>query len=121
MRKRRYEILLPLTHNDGQPVSGELHEQTRESLIKRFKALTFWPQSVRGMWIYKGARYDEELALVVVDVADTKANRQCFLRLKASLLRRFEQIEIYIASYAVDSAGAPAILEVISAPPASTP
>jgi len=102
MRKRRYEILLPLTHNDGQPVSGELHEQIRESLVQRFKGLTFWPQSVRGMWVYKGARYDEELALVVVDVADTKPNRQFFAKLKATLLRKFEQIEIYIVSYPVD-------------------
>lgn len=28
MRKRRYEILLPVKFNDGRPVSGELLEQT---------------------------------------------------------------------------------------------
>ena len=27
MRKRRYEILLPIRFNDGRPVSGELLEQ----------------------------------------------------------------------------------------------
>ena len=102
MRRRRYEMLLPLKHNDGRPVSGELLEQTRELLIKRFKGLTFWPQSVRGMWLYKGARYEEEHALVIVDVADTKANRHFFIKLKAMLVRSFEQIQIYIVSYPVE-------------------
>ena len=31
MLKRRYEILLPLTFNDGQPVPGDAIEQTREA------------------------------------------------------------------------------------------
>lgn len=93
---------MPLRYNDGRPVSGELLEQTREFLVHRFKGLTFWPQSLYGIWLYKGARYEEELALVVVDVADTRANRQFFLKLKTTLRKRFEQIEIYIASYPID-------------------
>ncbi len=28
MRKRRYEILLPLTHNDGRPVSPDKFQHT---------------------------------------------------------------------------------------------
>ena len=55
MLRRRYEILLPLRHNDGRPVSD-----------------------------------------------DTPEIRQFFLQFKATLLERFEQVEIYIASYPVD-------------------
>ena len=40
MQKRRYEILLPLKHNDGRPVSGEVFEQTREDLIAQFGGVT---------------------------------------------------------------------------------
>jgi hypothetical protein len=35
MRKRRYEMLLPLTHNDGRPVDPEKHEKTREGSLRR--------------------------------------------------------------------------------------
>jgi hypothetical protein len=37
-----------------------------------------------------------------VDVPDTQANRKFFVRLKSTLLERFEQLEIYIASYLVE-------------------
>jgi hypothetical protein len=32
MRKKRYEMLLPLKYNDGRSVSEELFEQTRYAL-----------------------------------------------------------------------------------------
>src|SRR5947209_7411750 len=33
MRKKRYEMHLPVKYNDGRPVSNDLFEQTREQLI----------------------------------------------------------------------------------------
>ena len=39
---------------------------------------------------------------LVVDVGDIPENRVFFARFKPTLLKRFEQIEIYIASYPVD-------------------
>ena len=102
MRKRRYEILLPLRHNDGREVSGELFEQTREELIAQFGAVSFLPYTVLGIWIHEGARYEDELLRLVVDVDDTPENQQFFAGYKPTLLERFEQIEIYIVSYPVD-------------------
>jgi hypothetical protein len=102
MRKRRYEILLPLKHNDGRVVSGELFEQTREELIVQFGAVSFLPHTVLGIWVHEGSRYEDELLRLVVDVDDAPENEHFFARLKATLLDRFEQIEIYIASYPVD-------------------
>ena len=102
MAKRRYEILLPVRHNDGRPVSGELLEQTREELVAAFSGLTFVPHTVLGIWVHEGSRFEEEMRRLVVDVDDTPENRLFFGRLKQTLLERFEQIEIYIASYPVD-------------------
>jgi hypothetical protein len=71
MRKRRYEMLLPLTHNDGRPVDPEKHEKTREELETRFGALSSLPATVRGVWVHEGQRYEEEFIRLFVDVPDT--------------------------------------------------
>ena len=102
MRKRRYEILLPVRHNDGRLVSWELIEQTWEELVARFGGITGAPQTYLGIWIHEGTRFEEEMRRFTVDVANTAANRQFFIRYKATLRERFEQVEIYIASYLVD-------------------
>jgi hypothetical protein len=68
MRKRRFEILLPLKHNDGRSVRGELFQQTREDLIAQFGAVSFLPHTFLGNWVHEGARYEDELLWLVVDV-----------------------------------------------------
>jgi hypothetical protein len=102
MRKRRYETLLPLKYNDGRPIDEELFEQTREELVAQFGGLCVQPNVVRGIWLQEGTRYEDELLRYFVDVEDTPENEQFFVSLKATLLERFEQIEIYVASYLVD-------------------
>jgi hypothetical protein len=102
MRKRRYEILLPLKHNDGRAVSGELFERTREDLIAQFGAVSLLPHTILGIWVHEGARYEDELLRVVVDVDDNAENQQFFVGYKGALLERFEQIEVYIVSYSVE-------------------
>jgi hypothetical protein len=39
MRRRRYEILLPVTHNGGRPVSPDRFQQTKDELIAQFGAI----------------------------------------------------------------------------------
>lgn len=102
MLKRRYEILLPLRHNDGRPVADELLNQTREELVDRFGAISVQPQSIHGIWVHEGNRYEDSSVKLIVDIDDLPDNRQFFADYKPKLLERFEQIEIYIASYPVD-------------------
>ena len=52
--------------------------------------------------MHEGQKYEEDFIRLFADVPDTAANRRFFVRLKSTLLKRFEQIEIYIASYPVD-------------------
>jgi hypothetical protein len=89
MQKRRYEIHLPLKYNDGRPISGEAFEQTREELVAHFGGLSLLPESVRGIWINEGTRYEDDLLRFVVDIEDTPENRQFFTAWKPLLLERF--------------------------------
>jgi hypothetical protein len=102
MPKRRYEILLPLRHNDGRNVAAESFDRTRQELVAQFGAVSFFPHSLLGTWMYEGNRFEDELVRVVVDVDDTAESRQFFLVFKGILLERFEQLEIYIASYPIE-------------------
>jgi hypothetical protein len=102
MLKRRYEILLPLRHNDGRPVSDDKLNQTREELVEQFDGISVQPQSILGIWIHEGTRYEDTSVRLTVDVDDTPENREFFAGLKQTLLQRFEQIDMYIASYPVD-------------------
>ena len=102
MQKRRYEMLLPLTFNDGRAVPEDRFYQTRIDLIAHFGSLTLEPSHIRGTWTHQGAQYEDELMRFTIDVDDTPENLQFFLDFKAMLLERFEQIDIYLASYPVD-------------------
>jgi hypothetical protein len=102
MLRRRYEILLPLTHNDGRPVAPDKLNETREELVARFDGVSIQPQSVLGIWVQAGTRYEGTSVRLTVDVEDTPENRQFFSDFKQTLLVRFEQIEIYIVSHPVE-------------------
>ncbi len=67
-------------------MSGELFEQTREDLIVQFGAVSFLPHTVLGSWVHEGARYEDELLRLVVDVDDSPENVQFFAGYKATLL-----------------------------------
>ena len=96
MRKRRYEILLPVTHNDGTPISPEKFLQTRDELVAQFGAVSFYPGTVSGLWTHEGKQYEDESRRLFVDVPDTPEVEQFFADFKTVLLERFAQIEIYI-------------------------
>ena len=68
MRRRRYEILLPVKHNDGRPVSPDKFQQTRDDLVARFEALSMSPLAVLGVWVHDGTQYEDELRRFTIDV-----------------------------------------------------
>lgn len=102
MRKRRYEILLPLKFNDGEPVPPELIKLTIADVLARFDGMTMGPHHVTGMWQTDGQRFEDDLIRFVIDVDDTDENQFFFVNLKTTLLERFHQIEIYMVSYPID-------------------
>lgn len=102
MLKRRYEILLPLQFNDGRPVPDELLYETREELHDRFEGVSWFPQPIQGVWSHEGTRYEDSSIRLIVDVEDNIENRQFFVEYKPILLKRFDQLEIYIVSYPIE-------------------
>jgi len=57
MQKRRYEILLPGTNNDGQPINSKKFRQTREELLAKMtvhrKQQTSTGRKARAMQMIK--------------------------------------------------------------------
>ncbi len=106
MTKRRYEILLPTRHNDGRSLLvRETHrlEQTLREVVERFGAMSYSPNAILGVWRNaENQMYDDNLFSLTIDVEDTAENRDFFIGFKKILAERFEQEEVYIATYAVE-------------------
>jgi hypothetical protein len=102
MPTRRYEMLLPLKHNDGTPINPEKHLQTCDDIAARFGGYSLLPQAVQGVWLHQGERFADETLRLITDAADTPETRQFFAEFKLLLRDRFEQIEVYIVSYPIE-------------------
>lgn len=79
---RRFEILLPLKFNDGQPVPDALMADLLLQLEQRFGAVSSETQTIRGLWQREGQAYRDELVRVFVDAPDTDESRQFFAAFK---------------------------------------
>jgi|SRR5438034_5799591 len=99
MSFRRYEIILPTRYNDGGSVEAEKFRATYEDLVAEFGALTYQPELLRGIWVHEGRRFEESNIRVFVDVEDTVANAEFFVRYKRVLMQRFRQIDVWIVSH----------------------
>jgi hypothetical protein len=93
---------LPLTHNDGRPISADKFQQTKDEIIAEFGAVSISAFAVIGAWVHEGTRYEDELRRFTVDVEDNPENQQFMAAYKKTLLERFEQIEIYMVSFPVE-------------------
>ena len=101
-KSRRYEILLPLKFNDGQPVPDSLIRTTLLELEQKFDAVSWETQVIRGAWHHGGRQYRDEVFRVFVDVAEHAQTRQFFVRYKQKLRARFKQIDIWMTTYPMD-------------------
>lgn len=91
---RRFEFLLPLRFNDGQPIPDELIGDTLFELRQKFGAVSSETQVIRGHWQHQGEAYRDELVRIFVDVPDLSENRQFFTDFKERLKARFQQLDI---------------------------
>ena len=99
---RRYELLLPLRFNDGNPVPDALIADTLIELEQQFGAVSAETQVIRGQWRHENQRYRDELVRLFVDVADTSENREFFVGYKAQLKTRFQQLDIWMTTYPIE-------------------
>jgi hypothetical protein len=99
---RRFEILLPLRFNDGQPVPDELIGTTILELRERFAAVSCETQTTRGVWQHQGQIYRDDLVRIFVDTPDTSASRQFFSEFKQRAKSRFKQLDIWLTTYPIE-------------------
>jgi hypothetical protein len=99
---RRFELLLPLRFNDGQPVPDELIGDTLIELRERFGAVSCETQTIRGLWQHEGLVYRDELIRVFVDVPDAPEIRQFFVDFKERIKHSFRQLDIWMTTYVVE-------------------
>lgn len=100
---RRFELLLPLRFNDGQPVPDALIADALSELEERFGAVSCETQTIRGFWQLEGQSYRDDLVRVFVDVPDAPAHREFFLRFKEHLKSQFQQLDIWLVTYLIES------------------
>ena len=101
---RRFEVLVPLQFNDGQPVPDDLISDTLVELENHFGAVSSETQPTHGRWQHEGRTYRDKLLRVYVDIPETDVpkTRRFFVRYKERLKRRFRQIDIWMTTYRVD-------------------
>ena len=99
---RRYEILLPLQFNDGQPVPDTLIGEVLTDLRRHFGAVTWETQIINGVWEHEEQLFRDNLMRVIVDVPDTEDNRHFFRQFKQTLKTRFQQIDIWMTTHLID-------------------
>ncbi|HEV3144333.1 MAG TPA: hypothetical protein VGZ47_10640 [Gemmataceae bacterium] len=99
---RRYELLLPLRFNDGQPVPDDLIAQTLLEIRQQFGAVSSETQIIRGVWQHEGTLFRDDLTRIFVDVADTPENENFFRTLKEQLKVRFQQLDLWVTSYPIN-------------------
>jgi hypothetical protein len=99
---RRFEVLLPLRFNDGQPVPEELLAEALFEIVDQFGAVSYETQKVEGHWRYAGTTYRDDLARLVVDVPDTSENRDFMQSFKARWKVHLDQLELWLVSYEIE-------------------
>ena len=99
---RRFEILLPLRFNDGQPVPDAVIGESLLELEEQFGAVTWETQIIRGLWQHEDQVFADDSMRVVVDVADVPENREFFRQLKERLKVRFRQVDIWMTTHLID-------------------
>jgi hypothetical protein len=98
----RFEILLPLFHNDGRPVEQEKFLQTDDELVQLFGATSTDTVVVRGRWLYQSTLYQDQLIRVRLDVEDKPETWQAVRAFKETLKSRFDQLDIWITAHRIE-------------------
>ena len=95
---RRYDIYLPLTFNNGDPIPKRYFIDVEQKLLGYFGGATALQRKFpfRGLWQSNERIYvDRVIVLSALDFR--KAGSARFIaELKSDLLRRFDQLEILI-------------------------
>jgi hypothetical protein len=102
--KVRVEILLPLFDNDGNIIDKSKLFETRRELVAEFKGCTFLGAPTQGMWIDNEERkYFDTNCGLYVEAPNREESIDFFRVYKETLKQRFNQLEVLITYYPVET------------------
>lgn len=95
---RRYDIYLPLTDNNAQPIADHLFRDVQQRLLGRFGGMTVQQREfpLQGIWLGGGRIYLDLVIIMTVLDFRRQGSTRFIAQLKQDLLRGFEQLEILI-------------------------
>lgn len=95
---RRYDLFLPLTFNNGQPIPNELLEAIEHRLVTRFRGLTSLKTDfpLKGIWQgHTRIFLDQIIVLTALDFR-RRGTGSFMAELKTFLLQALDQEEILL-------------------------
>lgn len=96
---RKYEIHLPLTCGDGEPIGQAKINRVRYELLAVFGSFAV-PK--RRAWKYDGVRYVEIMMVEIITTGD-KVTKQILKDFKERLKESFRQTDILITTYRISN------------------
>lgn len=96
---RKYEIHLPLSYSDGQPIEHEKIRRVHEELIAVFGSFAVPDQRA---WKYDGVKYVEIVKIEIITTGD-KAPKKRLKDFKERLRESLQQDDILITSHDIQA------------------
>lgn len=79
---KEYELYLPVSFNDGTPISSIEFERIGELLLREFGGVTFFPQRNEGFWTMGHVTFKDQIVIFRVLTEKTLKARKLFRKLK---------------------------------------
>ena len=94
----KFEIYLPLKHNDGTDIEAEKLDEIQHQLIAVFGALTMSSLSapLQGKWRYGGVEFIDDIIRIDIVAKDQWDSIEFFKNFKRRLKRNLRQLDILI-------------------------
>ncbi len=95
---RRYDLYLPLTDNEGQPITDDVFKGVQRRLLARFGGLTAQQREfpLEGIWQGSTRLYLDQVIIMTVLDFRRQGSSRFITQLKRALLSEFDQLEILI-------------------------
>ncbi len=95
---RRYDLYLPLTYNDGRPISDDIFDEIEQRLLAKFGGLTSQQRQfpMRGIWQGEAQLFLDEVVIMTALDFRRNGSTSFITALKKYLLTELDQLEILI-------------------------
>lgn len=94
----KFELYLPLKHNDGTAIDAEKLKEIQHQLIAVFGAMTLSSLSapLQGKWRYGGVEYIDDILRIDIIAKEEWDSIQFLKNFKRRLKRKLRQLDILI-------------------------